>query len=619
MYVLFCCTHDRLEKLRKQSSNWRLSGIPTAEVKRPIFVRSQSHFAKTLQNVSDSNITIGQVMMEENAEEEAEMNFGKKRALLVGDSSGSEDEEKGETLIETLRITDDDDNEEEEQSEGSCDAESAKMDQGHSCSSSSGAVTSSSDSEAMPDLSPLLPRSSRLSPDDHPFTKKKLRRIASNYPRTEPFSPNSPSTSTSLSLPQSLMKTSISDSVMLNELLNQSEDKGDLEHIITHSCLDDGSTSVATGDESDPLPDANRLQKMHDRHDTNISLSHVDIQLLPEDDEENVSTNQIEAATFNGKSGSSGNYKSHHCRASSLGLNIRSGSDDRVRKVTVLEPPSIEDLYDAHVKEYAEVSRSLESLKEACDDLGRGPVTAESADFLLKQVGGEVATFVPKSLSLQSLSSTSVDGSLESNSSSSFTSSHSDASSQPGCLTSVISPNANIQTPNDNAFEDGDVMIADDESSHRTTRLRSNSIDDVFAELDDSSSDHVTPQRRRRLSSDCTIRNSTVTMTSSLETNQQDLNDDKQSLTSNVERYRKESYGPVRRRSRRKASLVLRLAQLNTEGRTFNSDDHLFKYKFVSLRYNSEYESLPALRTLLILRPRNTEGQNYKLSYEREK
>ena len=161
------------------------------------------------------------------------------------------------------------------------------------------------------------------------------------------------------------------------------------------------------------------------------------------------------------------------------------------------------------------------------------------------------------------------------------------------------------------AFEDdviSDDIIASDVSKRQ--RLRSNSVD-VFVDME---SDHVTKAHCRRRSSDCTasVHNN---MTSST-TNQIEVDDRRPTVDSHS---RKLSYGPVRRRSRRKASLVLRLAQLGTGEKTFSSDDHLMKYKFMSLRYSSDYETLPELRTLLTIRKRNTEGQNYKLSYEREK
>ena len=104
----------RLEKLRKQSSNWRLSGVPTTEVKCPVLARSVSTFAKSSCDNSDileSKDSTADIGIDE-------VNIGSMRALLVGDSSGSEDEEKHETLIGTLRFLEED--------KGAGDVEAAK-------------------------------------------------------------------------------------------------------------------------------------------------------------------------------------------------------------------------------------------------------------------------------------------------------------------------------------------------------------------------------------------------------------------------------------------------------------------------------------------------------------
>ena len=519
----------------------------------------------------------------------------KNRALIVGDSSGSEDEEKRGSIIGTLRTKDD---REDDHTRDGDDSESTRTESSLDSSrldneDLSTLGTSSSDSEITPDLSPVmlprLPRSTRLTAADNTLRKKKLRRVVAelNLPKTNPFPSHAEGTAM-----QPLMKNSVSDSIMINDISSHSN-SCDIREQSKDSTV--SNPTICTHDCDDPLPTGERGETTKNRLDVISSLSPVEASSKKEELTLPGHVNKVAA-----------NGGSPH-----LALGKRCSSDDRVRKVTVLEPPAIEDLYDAHIKEYAEVSRSLESLKGACDDLNGGPLTADSADFVLKQVNGELTIFIPKSLSLQSFSS--IDGSLESQSSSSITS---DTSSQPSNTNVQTCPASHLDdTHDDNAFTDDDGIFTDTETSvSERQRLRSNSIDDVFAGLDDLSNDRVVtpPPLRRRRSSDFTGTNLGINVTSA------EIDQDRKE-NFEAERSRKASYGPVRRRSRRKASLVLRLAQLGTESKTFNSDDHLFKYKFVSLRYSSDYESLPELRTLLSNRPRNTEGQNYKLSYEREK
>ena len=520
------------------------------------------------------------------------------RSILVGESSGSEDEDKCDSLIEKLRIS--------EQRRGFADSTErrASADIIDSVTSADCAVlgTSSSDSETTPNSSPiLLPRSSRLEDGDKLLSlkkKKKLKRLAADQPITEPFS----STTSDSSLPlQSSMKTSLSESLALDEIMKRSE-MPELFDDLSHSgdssscCTDSHSSSPA------PLPNTGATDMLrHDRSGAKVNLSQVTIQVTPRTRSREKPLNRL----------TDGGVPDELSFLSPGGVMHRCGSDDRMRKVTVLEPPPIEALYDAHYKEYAEVSRSLESLKNACDDLGGGPIPSESADFFLKEVDGELTSYVRKSISLQSLSS--LDDSVESHSGS--FSSHSDTSSQPSSSKTGPAHLSNDIVTNDNAFAD-DAITKDDvvaSNSPNRHRLRSSSIDEVFAELDDPKTGHMIP-RRRRLSSDCTnINTGNLTPRMSVTQNHQPSDS-----PGKPEVCRKSSYGPVRRRSRRKASLVLRLAQLGTESKNFSSDDHLFKYKFVSLRFSSDYQILPDLRTLLTNRPRNTEGQNYKLSYERE-
>ena len=396
----------------------------------------------------------------------------------------------------------------------------------------------------------------------------------------------------------SSMKKSVSESMVLDEIMS----RADCDQLQTSN--GDVYANGCAGTDDDPVP------VRSDRSDSKISWHD---HLMPSG----------ENGVLTSASNMSGNVDSNSLRVNSSGSVVHSNSSERIRKVTVLEPPPIEDLYDAHLKEYTEVSRSLESLREACDDLIGGPMSDESPELVPKRrVNGEVECFVPKSLSLQSL--TSIDDSLESHSNSSFasSSSHSDnrqLQTGPAPLLDSTPDNAFEDSPHDHSsISEGVKELNNELLSPTRRRLCSNSTDDVFTELDDiSNSDHVILRRRRRQSSvDCSTNPVNPRLTSLK--NGSETDEQRPRLNSRAEKFRKSSYGPVRRRSRRKASLVLRLAQLSTSVRPFNLDDHLFKYKFVSLRYSSEHESIPELRALLTKRPRNTEAQNYKLSCQRE-
>ena len=496
-----------------------------------------------------------------------DVNASTTRALIVGESSGS-DEDDERPLIESIKEVDGTRN----------DAESAGM----GMENQNGLTildhiegTSSSDSET---TSPILPRC-RLHAVDSIYSEKRLKKSKKLSLDTILNPKMSDSSEPEIA---SSMKKSISESLVLDEIMSRPDPTDHFEK--------SNHNTIGTSTTDDPVPTRSRSR---DRSGAKVSWS---------------------------ETRTNGDSSSNSLGVNSSGTLVHSNSSERIRKATVLEPPPIEELYDAHLKEYAEVSRSLESLKEACDDLIGGPMSDELPEFVPKrQVNGAVAGFIPKSLSLQSL-----DDSLESHSNSSFasSSSHSD--------TLQTGPAPLLDSTPDNAFEDPanadhssvteDLKELDSELLSPTRgRLRSNSIDDVFTGLDDiSNSDHVILRRRRR-SSDCgTNQIQNNRLTSQKNSTQETKTDEcRPRLNSRAEKFRKSSYGPVRRRSRRKASLVLRLAQLSTNG-IFNSDEHLFKYKFVSLRYSSEHESLPELRALLTKRPRNTEAQNYKLSYERE-
>jgi hypothetical protein len=74
---------------------------------------------------------------------------------------------------------------------------------------------------------------------------------------------------------------------------------------------------------------------------------------------------------------------------------------------------------------------------------------------------------------------------------------------------------------------------------------------------------------------------------------------------------------PQRRRSRRRASKLLQIA-LATSDRSMHVPSLLERYQVCSLACCSNFVSLKPLRHLIMESPRNTEAQNYKLSYERE-
>ncbi len=520
---------------------------------------------------------------------------GTTRALLVGDSSGS-DEDEERLLVESVKeldlITGNGGTEES----GSGSTAGMGMDNPNELTilEHIEVGTSSSDSET---TSPILLPRCRLHAVNSIYSdrgSKKSKKFSLDNILHEKTSDSAVEPDEMLSS----MKKSVSESMVLDEIMSRADpaSASDLPKLFQKSDCDEANST-----RDDPVP------VRSSRSGSKVNWSD---HAMP-GSENDILTSNMNDSNFLGVDNS--------------GSLVRSNSSERIRKATVLEPPPIEDLYDAHLEEYAEVSRSLESLKEACNDLIGGPMSDESPELVPKRrTNGEVECFIPKSLSLQSLNS--IDESLESHSSSSFvsSSSHSD--------TLQTGPAPLLDGAPENAFDDSTIdahdhtSISDDLKeldsellSPTHERLRSNSIDDVFTELDDiSSSDHVIlRQRCRRRSSNCSGTNPMNPRLTSLR-KENEIDDQRPRLNSRAEKFRKSSYGPVRRRSRRKASLVLRLAQLGTEGRPFNPDDHLFKYKFVSLRYSSEYESLPELRALLNKRPRNTEAQNYKLSYQRE-
>lgn len=78
-----------------------------------------------------------------------------------------------------------------------------------------------------------------------------------------------------------------------------------------------------------------------------------------------------------------------------------------------------------------------------------------------------------------------------------------------------------------------------------------------------------------------------------------------------------EMEGPRFLRPRRDGSMVQQMAQ-TTSPKLSNSTDLLNKYQFLSLGCCEGLKDRPDLRDLLTECPHNTEGQNYKLSYERE-
>lgn len=76
--------------------------------------------------------------------------------------------------------------------------------------------------------------------------------------------------------------------------------------------------------------------------------------------------------------------------------------------------------------------------------------------------------------------------------------------------------------------------------------------------------------------------------------------------------------GPHRKRSRCRASRVLLMAQASTEKGAWNWSNLLFRYQVSSLGCSSSLTSLDKLRNLITDYPRNSEAQNYKLSYQLE-
>ena len=517
---------------------------------------------------------------------------GTTRALLVGDSSGS-DEDEERLLVESVKELDLIGAESGSGSTAGMGMENQndltileqiELEVG----------TSSSDSET---TSPILLPRCRLHAVDSIYSDKGSRK-SKKLSLDTILQENSKTSADSATEPDdheilSSLKKSVSESMVLDEIMNRADPSSasDLPKLFQKSDLEEVNSCSSTRDDPVPARSSRSGSKVNwSDHVTDVSTSNVN--------------------------------DSNFLRVDDSGSLVRSSSSERIRKATVIDPPPIEDLYDAHLKEYAEVSRSLESLKEACDDLIGGPIPDESPELVPKwRTNGEVECFIPKSLSLQSL--TSIDESLESHSDSSLasSSSHSD--------TLQTGPAPLLDGAPENAFDDSTINADDhpsvsedlkeiDSEVFSPTRgnLRSNSIDDVFT-VDEISNDNHVILRQRQRSRRSSTTNPIIPRLTSLRNETED-NEQRPRLNSRAEKFRKSSYGPVRRRSRRKASLVLRLAQLGTKGQPFNPDDHLFKYKFVSLRYNSEYESQLELRALLDRRPRNTEAQNYKLSYQRE-
>lgn len=74
---------------------------------------------------------------------------------------------------------------------------------------------------------------------------------------------------------------------------------------------------------------------------------------------------------------------------------------------------------------------------------------------------------------------------------------------------------------------------------------------------------------------------------------------------------------PHRRRSRRRASLVLQFA-LATSDKSMHVPSLLGRYQVCSLACSSGITSYAELQRLILHSPRNSEGLNYKLSYEIE-
>ena len=74
---------------------------------------------------------------------------------------------------------------------------------------------------------------------------------------------------------------------------------------------------------------------------------------------------------------------------------------------------------------------------------------------------------------------------------------------------------------------------------------------------------------------------------------------------------------PMRRRSRRRASKILH-SSLATSDMTMCVPNLLERYQMSALGCCGNFTSSPILRDLIVSSSRNSEGHNYKLSYERE-
>ena len=79
-----------------------------------------------------------------------------------------------------------------------------------------------------------------------------------------------------------------------------------------------------------------------------------------------------------------------------------------------------------------------------------------------------------------------------------------------------------------------------------------------------------------------------------------------------------EEAGPKRRRSRRRASLILRFALASIENGITDWSYLLFRYQISSLGCSNPLTTQNELRKLIVDYPRKSEAQYYQLSYERE-
>ena len=75
--------------------------------------------------------------------------------------------------------------------------------------------------------------------------------------------------------------------------------------------------------------------------------------------------------------------------------------------------------------------------------------------------------------------------------------------------------------------------------------------------------------------------------------------------------------GPLRKRSRRRGSHLIALSQATSE-RGVKISTLLQRYQISSLGCSSGIEKHEDLQELIVSSSRNSEAQNYKLSYERE-